>query len=151
MLAEETGTLSLTVRKGDDDKSSGTAKVTFKDLLQQTGAQNPDPPKEPESPAVTPPLVVTTPKVGDPKPVQKKHIVYIKGKNGYTTQVFLVDDRGNMVLESVSHSDGGQAPPEPQLQPTPPPAFGPAPNGPATGPASGPSSGPSSGPTKGIH
>lgn len=147
MLAEETGTLSLTVRKGDDEKVGKTAKVTFQDLLKQTGAQNPDVVKEPDlSPA--PPIPVVQPKPGDPKPLQKKHIVYIKDKGGYKTQVFLVYPDGSMVLESVSQADG-PVPQDPQLQPAQPPAFSPTPNGPATGPTTGPASGPTGGPSSG--
>lgn len=163
-LAKDIGSLSLALRSSNDDSTKGKmSTLTLPDLLKSVGKDNlkilmdaeGNPIVVPEEPAavVKQPMVQQQP-VEAPKAGKKKHIVRIKEGNKIRTQVFLIDEQGNALLESLAYTDVGAPVPAPAVNnPPSPPAVNNSPATPSSGPVNGseandgnqPASGPANG------
>jgi Flp pilus assembly protein CpaB len=138
-LAKEHGTLSMAVRRTDEDSSKEkTGSITLNELLKELGGKNNLPALEQPTPA---PKVVEKPEpkkekdppvVVNPTPGKKKHVVNIVEGGKVRTKVYWIYENGQILLDG--HNPEASEGPAAGIDSS---KKGTANSGPATNPAPG--------------
>jgi Flp pilus assembly protein CpaB len=104
-LAKEHGTISMAVRRTDEDPKDKVSSITLSQLLKEFSGKNLPPLEQPVPKVVEkpepkkdkdPPVVV------NPKPGKKKHVVNIVEGGKVRTKVYWIYDNGQILLDGHS-------------------------------------------------